>query len=153
MGYDLHITRAEFWAENEGQEISAEEWLALVESDRTLTINVQNGPHFAELVSPNHDFQRWLNWNEGNILSKNPDRVTLEKMLQVASRLEASVQGDDGERYVNIDDYSEPVSSRSSGNRQPESTTTYLKREIMWNWVMYALVILAVLAVNLLDLW
>ncbi len=153
MGYDLHITRAEFWAENEGKEISAEEWLALVESDRTLTINVQNGPYFAELVSPIHVIQRWLNWNEGNILSKNPDRVTLEKMLQVASRLKASVQGDDGERYENIDGYSEAVSSRLSGNRQPESTPTFLQREIRWNWVMYALVILAVLAVNLLDLW
>jgi hypothetical protein len=35
MGYDIHITRAEHWAENEGREISAEEWLAYVEKTRS----------------------------------------------------------------------------------------------------------------------
>ena len=153
MGYDLHITRAEFWADNEGQEISADEWLALIESDPTLTINIENGPHFAELVSPNSDIQRWLNWDGGNILTKNPDRVTLKKMLEVASLLGASVQGDDGERYQSVDSYSEPATSRLTDNRQPEGTPRFLKREARWNWLIYALVILAVLAINLLNLW
>jgi len=153
MGYDLHITRAEFWAENEGQEISAEEWLEVVHSDPLLAINNLNGPHFAELQLPNSDTQRWLDWCEGNIFTKNPDRKTLGKMLQVASHLGASVQGDDGESYQDVDSLSEPAAARLPADREPVSTSGLLKRETRWSWVMYALVILAVLAVNLLDLW
>lgn len=153
MGYELHITRAEFWAENEGHEISADEWLELVSSDPTLTINVRSGPYFAEFVSSAQDIRRWFNWNEGNIVTKNPDRVTVEKMLQIASILGASIQGDDGEHYEHIDDYSEPVISSLSDNRQSASTPGYIKRETLWNWIMYALIFLVILTVNLLDLW
>src|SRR5260221_14273274 len=38
MGYDLHITRAEFHATNEGHEITAEEWLRYVQSDPELRL-------------------------------------------------------------------------------------------------------------------
>ena len=101
LGYDLHITRAEFWAENAGEEISAEEWLELVDSDSSLTINADNGPYFTELKPTDGQTHRWLKWSEGNILTTYPDRATLAKMLEIASRLGASVQGDDGERYSN----------------------------------------------------
>lgn len=153
MGYDLHITRAEFWAENEGQEISAEEWLELVDSDPLLAINNRNGPYFAELDSPNADDRRWLDWSEGNIFTRHPDRETLAKMLQVAGQLGASIQGDDGEPYEDVDSLSEPEIATVSGDREPVGIPEFLKRETSRNWLMYALVILAVLAINLLDLW
>lgn len=42
----------------------------------------------------------WLDWSEGNIHSKNPDDRLIDKMVEVAKRLNAKVQGDDGEIYV-----------------------------------------------------
>ena len=47
MGYDIHITRVEDWAENEGNEIAAEEWLASVETDGELKLDVADCDHFA----------------------------------------------------------------------------------------------------------
>jgi hypothetical protein len=47
MGYDLHITRAEEWSQNEGREIAAAEWLALVSNDPELKLAPRNGPHSA----------------------------------------------------------------------------------------------------------
>ena len=47
MGYDLHITRAEYWAENDGNRISEEEWLRVIEQDQELVIDTANGPLFA----------------------------------------------------------------------------------------------------------
>jgi hypothetical protein len=43
----------------------------------------------------------WL--HEGNIETKDPDLATLAKMLQLAEKLEAQVQGDDQELYRNTD--------------------------------------------------
>ena len=151
MGYDLHITRADFWAENEGREISTEEWSGLVESDPLLMFDTRNGPFFAVLESRGDGTPGWLDWNAGNITSKHPDRLTLRKMLEIAVHLDASVQGDDGERYESTDDL--PDSSALPVTREQESgdAPRYLRREARWNWFMFALIALAVLAVNLID--
>lgn len=37
MGVEFYITRADFWAENEGSQITPEEWLSLIDSDNELT--------------------------------------------------------------------------------------------------------------------
>lgn len=153
MGYDLHITRADFWAENVGQEITADEWTALVDSDATLTFNPQNGPYFADLESRSGSSPGWLNWSEGDIFAKNPDRETLRKMLEIAVLLEASVQGDDGECYETASDLPERPASEVDSSSEPDELPRYLRREIRWNWLMYALIALAVLAINLFDLW
>ena len=42
MGYDLHITRRRNWSEV-GNDISAEEWLALVARSSDLTIAAEHG--------------------------------------------------------------------------------------------------------------
>ena len=104
MGYDLHITRADQWSENEGQEISHEEWLKYVGSDPELKSDPQN---------PDNDFFVWtgdpeyqehlLQWSSGNISSKYPVKPLVDKMIQIAGRLNAKVQGDDGEIYENSD--------------------------------------------------
>ena len=151
MGYDLHITRADFWAENQGQEISAEEWSALVDSDAALTFDAQNGPHFAVLESQSDNKARWLDWNAGNITTKNPDRETLRKMLEIAAHLGASVQGDDGEHYRSTTDLPETSTSIGVDGRQSDSLPLYLRREARWDWLMIALIALAVIAVNLID--
>ena len=153
MGYDLHITRAEFWAENAGQEISAEEWLELVDSDSSLSIDLDSGPYFAELKSSHEDSHAWLKWSEGNILTTYPDRATLAKMLEIAGRLDANVQGDDGERYTDPSEIPERPIQASPIAGEPDSEPAYVRRETRWRWIGYALVVLAVLAVNLLGIW
>lgn len=153
MGYELHITRAKFWAENQEHEISRDEWLALVDADPTLRIDRHNGRYFAELDSSSEGVWRWLNWTEGNISTKNPDHVTLQKMLQIADRLDAQVQGDDGERYESADDFPLYASTESTDSDYEDITPNFLRREMRWDWVMYAAVILTVLAINVFDFW
>lgn len=41
----------------------------------------------------------WFSWFEGSINVKNPDEETLVKMRQVAMKLHARLQGDEGESY------------------------------------------------------
>ena len=100
MGYNVYVTRADDWSRNEGAEISGDEWLRLVHSDAELTIYAANGRFFAlwdgksELVDP------WIDWLAGNLYTKNPDRALLRKLLEIASRLGARVQGDEGEEYL-----------------------------------------------------
>jgi len=101
MGYDVHITRAESWAENEDTPISLEEWERCVEGDPELIPDPDNGMPIAVWTAlPGGDeVWPWLSWDDGNISTKNPDEALLEKMLSIAASLDAKVQGDDGEEY------------------------------------------------------
>jgi len=99
VGFDVHITRAEDWTDNQGREIPAEEWLAYVDGDPDLTRDPGNGAFAAAWVDKSGFPDAWLDWFEGNIYTTNPDRPTLEKMLRIASHFDASVQGDDGSVY------------------------------------------------------
>jgi hypothetical protein len=116
MGYDLHITRRGFWADENGSEISSEEWLALVEADQELERSVENGKYFARFLGDcryGHGMG-WFDWQDGCVSTKNPDEAILAKMLKLAKALDARVQGDDGEIYTNPD--------LDSGFREPEIT-------------------------------
>jgi hypothetical protein len=109
MGYDLHLTRAENWFDSEQRPIAADEWLSVVEQDPDLTIDPRgNGPYCAlwlqHWVEGDHP---WFNWRKGCIYTKNPDRMTLGKMLEIARRLGARVQGDEGELYTCPEDMPE----------------------------------------------
>jgi hypothetical protein len=99
MGYDLHITRADCWFQNEGREIAWDEWLGLVASDPELTLDPKNGDEYALWSGRSRYADPWIAWSQGNIDSKNPDRAIVAKMIQIAARLGARVQGDDGEFY------------------------------------------------------
>lgn len=94
MGYDLRITRSLDWSENSGVEISSHEWLGLVAADPELSLDAANGPLAVTL-----DGGRWLDWFEGNVFTTDPDHATVSKMLALAEKLSAAVQGDDGEFY------------------------------------------------------
>jgi len=101
MGYDVHITRAEQWSENEDAVISLEEWERCVEEDPELIPDPDNGMPMAVWTAHPNGAKAWpwLSWQDGNITSKNPDDALLEKMLSIAASLDAKVQGDDGEVY------------------------------------------------------
>jgi hypothetical protein len=99
MGYDFHVTRAEHWSSTESQGILAEEWLDLIKSDPELVPAPENGQYFVIWRGTTKYPETWFNWISGNITTKNPDKATLRKMLEIATRFNAHVQGDEGEIY------------------------------------------------------
>lgn len=156
MGYDLHITRAEYWPDNEEHQISTEEWLSIVAIDDALTLNTNNGPYFANWSGPSTYEEAWFDWFDGNIYTKNPDRAIFKKMLQIANELSATVQGDDGETYTSIEDYPE-----FSPANQPEQAELrwwqkyppYQRKNFIQNIIMFVIIALVIITVNFLDLW
>ncbi len=99
MGYEVHITRADDWISNEDCKIEPSEWLDLVDHDKSLRLAGCNGPYFVIWNGDPNEPEAWLDLYEGNITTKSPDEPLLEKMLEIANRLGAKVQGDDGEIY------------------------------------------------------
>jgi hypothetical protein len=104
MDYDLHITRAEFWAESDAEPIAEDEWLRVVDDDPQLRSDPKNAGYTLWLGPSKHE-KPWFHWSRGNISTKNPDRPIVAKMLEIANRLGASVQGDDGESYQDASDF------------------------------------------------
>lgn len=114
MGYNLHITRQEHWAENENEslQIRLEEWLEYVHNDKELTLNKEAysytqkdsdeifyPPGFAEWKGNNNLEGVWFDYSDGEIETKNPEQETIKKMKQIAKELNAKLMGDDGEIY------------------------------------------------------
>ena len=73
MGYDLHITRAEHWSDEEPA-ISAQEWLAYVQEDTELQLAGYNGPYFALWSGKSTYPDPWFDWSRGRVHTKNPDQ-------------------------------------------------------------------------------
>lgn len=115
MGYEVHITRKSEWF-GDGPEIGLEEWLSYIASDASMR---HDG--YAEAVTPAGDVLRveseglavwvgysghelngnmaWFSHSRGNVTVKNPDEEILDKMVEIARTLGATVQGDEGETY------------------------------------------------------
>ena len=104
---NLHVTRAEKWSDNAGHEISAEEWLAIIEADPELLVHPINGPTFALWLRPGQGPRGWIDWEAGNLWAQDPDRALLRKMLGIAKKLGAKIQGDEGELYETSTDLPE----------------------------------------------
>ena len=98
MGYELHITRRKQWFD-EGDDIAREEFLAYVRSDPEFSYPGEAGEDFADWKSPTADYTTWLQWFDGRVITKNPEAEFVDKMVAVAKKLNAKVQGDDGETY------------------------------------------------------
>ena len=98
MGYDLHITRRRQWTDT-GNDITAAEWLDYVARDAELNLSPEDGPYWAEWSGASELPHPWLDWENGNIYTKNPDAPFVRKMCAIARALHAGVQGDDGEFY------------------------------------------------------
>lgn len=136
MSYELHVTRADHWASNEGQEISAEEWLALIKADPELTLVPKNGRYFVVWCGTTKYPETWFNWFSGNIATENPDKATLRKMLEFATRLNAHIQGDEGELYDEAaveafdDSYLDGSSGTSASQTAPSNKRTSVFRKL-----------------------
>lgn len=117
MGYDIHITRQDNWYDDDiSKQISLKEWKEYIESDFEMRLD-----NFAEATLPNGDKIRleneglavwikypgdnfdnnhaWFDFRNGNITVKNPDSGIMKKMLSIAGKLKARMQGDEGEIY------------------------------------------------------
>lgn len=113
MGYDVHITRSDDWAESEAHPIAMDAWLGYIETDPEMRLN-----GYAEAATPEgtlrygneglavwtaysgHDVdgnRAWFDYRNGRIVVKNPDEEILNKMRAVAAALEAKVIADEGE--------------------------------------------------------
>ena len=104
MGYDLHITRREHWADDEtGEPITREQWQAYVDADPTMRWSDPSDDGMAFWFKRAEHRERedlpWLWWDMGEVISKNPDVELRRKMWTVAQSLGANLQGDDGELY------------------------------------------------------
>ena len=112
MGYDLHITRKEHWAEETrpGIDISLKEWLDYIEFDPQLQLSdtyrtkvpgnsteSQVAPGYCEWITHSQNARPWFSYSDGNISTKNPEEDTILKMIEISEKLDAMVQGDNGE--------------------------------------------------------
>jgi hypothetical protein len=97
MGYDLHITRKEFWADEEGPTISHEEWEAYVATDPEVTRDPNNTENDYLCQTGNQEWPLW--WMDGEVFTKNPSDTAMSKLASIATEIGARVQGDDGELY------------------------------------------------------
>lgn len=99
MGYDLHITRKEFWSDEHGPEITLEEWCEYVRRDPDVVPDPDN-PAPENYVLASHP-EKWPLWwhRAGEITAKNPDDTVIAKLVDIARALNARVLGDDDEIY------------------------------------------------------
>ena len=99
MGYEVHITRGDDWASNQDFPVEESEWLDVIKRDGSLRLAGYNGPYFVLWNGDPDDPEAWLDLVQGNITTKSPGEPLLRKMIELASQLNARVQGDDGEFY------------------------------------------------------
>lgn len=112
-GYDLHITKADDFIESKNKPIKLGEWKAFITNnpefnltgyaqathpDTGETIRIEkNG--IATWMHPETKVPVYFYYEEGQIAVKNPDEIIIKKMKEIADKLKAKVQGDDGEIY------------------------------------------------------
>ena len=131
MGYELHITRANDWADSARAPIRAEEWLDLVRLDSEFELDPSNGPYFARWRNAASIQEGWLDWSDGQIHTKAPDSSLLRKMVAIASALGAVVLGDDGERYTGdepMDEYLRATPLSGSASEPSGNTASWWRR-------------------------
>jgi len=121
MGYVLHITRKDDWSDHTGPVIDEAEWRRIIEEDPELTLDPDTQ---CVMTDGEFIFAAWksepgaLGWYGGEITTKNPDEALIAKMVQIARKLDARVQGDDGEIYREDGSSFEPGASAVTARRR-----------------------------------
>jgi hypothetical protein len=135
MGYEVHITRKAVWFEDDGAAISLKEWLEYVSSDPEMRAD-----GYAEAQTPDgvlrvddpgiavwtaypgygvDENMAWFCHFGDRVTVKNPDAAILRKMYQIASSLNAQVQGDEGEVYGPSGEPEAAPAESSDARRKP----------------------------------
>jgi hypothetical protein len=99
MGYTFHITRKEYWSDDDGPRITLAEWLDYLSTDPDIVADpINRDPENYLLVSRPERWPLW--WKKyGEIQTVNPDDGVIRKLVEIAEALEARVLGDDDEIY------------------------------------------------------
>ena len=121
MAYQLHVTRASDWMQSGELPITAAEWLRLIRTDSELVQDPRQGPYFVRW-SGAAGRDCWLEWADGRINTKYPNGALLKKLVAIAERLGAKVQGDGGEVYSG----DEPVDEWAEENTLPFTPQTVI---------------------------
>lgn len=103
MGVEFHITRADYWAENDDNIISSDEWLEIINNDSELSLYTKHGDFHAVWNGEGAEEGDWLEWSAGNIETKWPSTALYRKMLQISEKLKAKVMDDEGTLYETLD--------------------------------------------------
>ena len=106
MGYDLHVTRAEDWKLSSAHAITVTEWQDQITWDPDLRADTKNGPNSVVWADAEGAVRGWFDWSGGAVYTTDPDQATVGKLLEIAERLSARVQGDHGEFYETLHDWS-----------------------------------------------
>lgn len=113
MSYSVHITRRGQWSEQGGPDITLDEWVMLVQSDPDMRLggsrqwkddhgkkmsDAPQGLASWQAYSRNQSGGQpvWFEFVSGNVQVINPDQEVMGKMWQLAQKLGARIQGDDG---------------------------------------------------------
>jgi hypothetical protein len=133
MAYQLHVTRASDWMHSDELPITAAEWLKLIRTDSELVQDPRHGPYCVRW-SAAVGGDCWLEWTEGRINTQYPDGALLKKLVAIAERLGAKVQGDGGEVYSG----DEPVDTWAAENTLPFTPRTVIitQRLPWWRRIM-----------------
>ncbi len=96
MGFEVHLTRRGYWSDEDGPEIPRAEWLAAVAADAELEVIDEHDARIRGTA-----IELW--WNGERVSIKHPDVRGVRKLVELADRLRARVQDDDGHFYTQAD--------------------------------------------------
>lgn len=99
MGHDIYITRAPHFLDGAQHPIDKEDWRSLVASDPELSTPDPAVPDYAVWKGDTALKSPWIDLSEGNLFSRSPDHSFVRKLIDIAGRLGARVQGEGGELY------------------------------------------------------
>ncbi|KPA19576.1 hypothetical protein MHK_000197 [Candidatus Magnetomorum sp. HK-1] len=101
MGYHVTITRRR---DGKNNPISKKEWENFVSLSSDLSLEKLQDGNIYTVWKINNEIIGTLGWSYGEIWTKNPEDKFLAKMIEIANRLDARVQGDEGEYYRTVQD-------------------------------------------------
>ena len=132
MGYDICITRNKDYDSDKQEEIPLSEWLAVVDSDpelerrENIEMTLPDGQILRmQSKSPpviwknNAEGEVWFDYRRGEIAVKNPDTMIFKKMHDLALKLGAVLQGEEGELY---DEKGEIINAETTANDKNKKT-------------------------------
>lgn len=99
MGYAVYITRASTHTEGSRTPIGRDEWRALIVEDPELEVPDPAVPDFALFLGRSRLEEPWMDLEDGNVYTNSPDEAVFRKLIALAERLGARVEGEDGEGY------------------------------------------------------
>jgi hypothetical protein len=98
MGYDLHITRADWWTGSAEYPISLDEWINYADASPQLLKHPVDAPlSLYEMTGPGA-VGYWMQWRDGGILAPKAGAVASD-LAVIADLLGARAVGDDEEEY------------------------------------------------------